>query len=67
MIVVDRTKLTDDLREANAKEAGVIDYRILYDRLKETSAGTWTREMELFSKLYCWKLNDRRESDQNHG
>ncbi|WP_170287155.1 hypothetical protein [Paenibacillus faecis] len=47
--------------------SNVIDYRDLYDRLKEISAAKWTREMEMFSKLYCWKLNDRRESDQNHG
>ncbi|MEK5477526.1 hypothetical protein NYE70_11335 [Paenibacillus sp. FSL R5-0407] len=49
------------MSESQSKEAIVIDYRVLYDRLKETSAATWTREMELFSKLYYWKLNDLRE------
>lgn len=39
----------------------VIDYRDLYERLKNISAARWTREMELFSKLYYWKINDPRE------
>ncbi|WP_342576569.1 hypothetical protein [Paenibacillus sp. FSL M8-0142] len=42
-------------------DSNVIDYRTLYDRLKDTDASKWTREMELFSKLYYWKLNDPRE------
>lgn len=45
----------------------VIDYRDLYERLKNISADKWTREMELFSKLYYWKLNDqRRDEYENH-
>lgn len=39
----------------------IIDYRVLYERLKDVSAAKWTREVELFSRLYYWKLNDQRE------
>ncbi|EES73470.1 hypothetical protein POTG_01765 [Paenibacillus sp. oral taxon 786 str. D14] len=40
----------------------VIDYRDVYERLKDISAARWTREMELFSRLYLWKLNDQRDA-----
>lgn len=41
----------------------VIDYRDIYDRLKDKPASRFTREMELFSRLYDWKLNDPREGN----
>ncbi|MEK5166172.1 hypothetical protein NYE69_28105 [Paenibacillus sp. FSL R5-0527] len=47
--------------EQKNEAANVIDYRALYDRLKDISAAKWTREIEMFSRLYYWKLNDRRE------
>lgn len=39
----------------------VIDYRDLYDRLKDVPADNWTREIDRFEKLYEWKMNDSRE------
>jgi hypothetical protein len=41
----------------------VIDYRIIYERLKDKPASELTRELELFSRLYCWKLNDARKEE----
>ncbi|MDU7473598.1 MAG: hypothetical protein E7L01_09695 [Paenibacillus macerans] len=45
-------------------KSNVIDYRVLYERLKDGSAATWTREMELFSLLYFWKINDTRKEER---
>ncbi|WP_199898934.1 hypothetical protein [Paenibacillus popilliae] len=42
-------------------ESKVIDYRVLYERLKDVPATRWTREMELFSRLYLWRQNDPRD------
>lgn len=38
----------------------IIDYRDLYDRLKDIPA-VWSQEMEMFSRLWYWKQNDPRE------
>ncbi len=38
----------------------IIDYRDIYDRLKHIPADRWTRELDQFSVLFLWKLNDRR-------
>lgn len=46
------------------EKSKVIDYRVLYDRLKDGSAATWTREMELFSRLYLWRQNDTRKEER---
>ncbi|MEK5181373.1 hypothetical protein [Paenibacillus odorifer] len=40
----------------------IIDYRDIYDKLKDKPAGKWTREIEQFSVLYLWKQNDSREA-----
>ncbi|MBG9567461.1 hypothetical protein ABE38_19055 [Brevibacillus agri] len=42
--------------------SNIVDYRVLYERLKDKPAARWTWETELFSRLYLWKLNDQRET-----
>lgn len=49
--------------EQKEELSNVIDYRVQYDQLKEISAARWTREMEMFSRLYYWKLNDQRKEN----
>lgn len=41
----------------------MIDYRIIYERLKDKPAAELTRETELFSRLYRWRLNDARKEE----
>lgn len=43
----------------------VIDYRDVYDRLKDITADRWSRDLDRFGKLYEWKMNDMREDEQS--
>lgn len=38
----------------------IIDYRDIYDRLKDVPANL-TKGLDIFEKLYQWKMNDKRE------
>lgn len=43
------------------EQSNVIDYREIYDHLKDMAAENWSKQMKIFEKLYEWKLNDPRE------
>lgn len=48
----------------------IIDYRDIYDQLKDIPADRPTIQLDLFEKLHQWKMNDMREEQkawkQNH-
>jgi hypothetical protein len=39
----------------------VIDYRDIYNQLKNALADEYSKLLEIFDKLHQWKLNDTRE------
>lgn len=43
----------------------VIDYRDIYERLKEITADRWIRELDWFEKLYEWRMNDESRNDNS--
>lgn len=43
----------------------VIDYRVIYDRLKDVVADRWSPDLDRFGKLYEWKLNDTRKDEES--
>jgi len=49
--------------ESAQQHCEIIDYRDIYDRLKDIPA-TWTREFDLFSRLWYWHENDPRRQMQ---
>lgn len=43
----------------------LIDYRDIYERLKDVTADSWSKELDWFGKLYEWKMNDTREDERS--
>lgn len=46
-------------------KSNVIDYRDIYDQLKDKPAKELNRELKMFGRLYLWKQNDRRNHNEN--
>ena len=44
------------------KRGRVIDYKQLYDKLKDRPAEKWTREIMIFYKLFQWSEHEKEES-----
>lgn len=42
----------------------IIDYRDIYNCLKDKPADKWTRELDQFHVLNLWRLNDRRNDNK---
>ncbi|MNP55872.1 hypothetical protein D3C76_1505490 [compost metagenome] len=49
------------------KADNIIDYRDIYDRLKDIPADRLKKELNSFEKLYQWKMNDIREGQRKRG